>query len=1040
MKRNSLLLFALIVFIGLKINYAQAPDWTRVLQFNTNGPHAVNGVTTDANSVYAAISISSNITFEGTNFTSVGLKDLLLVKTDYAGTVAWMKHLNAQAYGTVYANAIRTDASGNIYISGILSGTTTIGSSTITSDAPINAFIAKFDTDGNGLWATKFSADGTGSSRLTLDASGDIYLISRSSKLMKFSSTGAKVWEQTYPDKTLQAIAIHGSSLYIGGCLQNGTTTFGAIPLASLGSINTGFLLKADLDGVYTNSLLIDGSTAPGKDGSTITDIICDNSGNLIITGAYVKDLILGTVTITNTESAHYTYVAKCDNNLVFTWAKSSTSLNYTSATILLYRLFLDNSGNIFQYGMNSYSIAYESVSLSPGSNQFLFKFDSNGNPISGQILSNSNVGLVAVFSDGKIFQGKHFNTDGPSYGNFALTQLNNDLTVNWEKVSSNSLVGTASIKYIKHDAEGNMYLLTRILGRCDYFGTPISTNITLTVISKHDINGTLLWKNQIADNYLNWHGTGFLLDKDNSIITSGFFKTSLTVGSTTLTTSNTSYEGYVAKYNTAGDFLWAAKMDLGGNVNSSITVATDKDKNVIVSGVKRPSNYIVKFNAEGSRLWSKEFPMESEFFAMTSTDDDKNIYLTSEIYLNNNGGSTTIGTVTLNQTNEDGATALIKLDPDGNAIWAKTYGGIDGATWPTGWAVNIRTDAVGNSYLWGWCENNAKFGANTFTNPFTPNEKFSFYITKINTSGDVVWAKAIYEAKMGFNYGDLLDLGKDGNIYVGGHFKDMISLDGTIYTPEGLNDFFAIKFSINGIFQWMKTIPSDAGSIINGLSVYDNDVLSLAGHAGKSYTLGGTTINKKNGSNCIVATLGNLKYIRVSSNTLNIAAAANSTNSFSVSSNIDWNVYSNQTWLTVNSPSGSNNATITVTAASNPTATTRTANITISGADVTDKTVVVTQASGTSGVNDIDGLKEINIFPNPCNGRFKISLNNYRNETIDVTISDALGRTVKSLTLNGLPENHAEEISIENIANGLYFVIVKTNNSKVVKTITITN
>jgi len=1036
MKRFAFFLSVVIWIIVFQESNAQAPDWTRVLQFNTYGTQSVNVVTADANSIYAAVSISSNISFEGTNITCVGLKDLILIKTNYAGEVSWIKQINANSNGTIYASAIKSDASGNIYVSGVFSGTSTIGSSTITSDLTNNSFVAKFDADGNGVWATSFLSSGSGSSRIAIDASGNLYLISNTNKLIKYNASGAKQWEQSYANRTLQAIAIYGSNLYLGGCLQSGTTSFGTILLDSQGGTNTGYLVKGDLDGNYTNSVVLIGSTL--DDGSSVSDIAIDNSGNLIITGGFVLNLELGTLSVNGTTTGSYVYIAKCDNSFNFSWATGSARIIAPYKVALWnYRVFIDNSNNIYQYGVNPYSFDYGTVSYtSTGANQFLFKFDSNGSPVNGYALSNTYLDKTIVTPSGKVVLGSTYSQENTSnYSNFYIAQLNNDITANWEKVSTNSLTGTAKINNIRHDADGNSYLVTRILGYCDFFGTIVNTNKSLTIISKHDMDGNLLWMNQIADINSTGTGTTFILDKDNNIITAGVFKTSLVVGTETLTTSNTSYEGYVAKFNSSGDFLWAETMNLGENVGSVINVATDKDKNVIVSGVNAPSNYLVKFDSNGNKLWAKTFPMESYYTSLVSTDDNNSIYLATEIYLYNSTGSATIGTVTLNQTNEDGSIALIKFDSDGNTLWAKTYGGVTGASYPDGFPVDIKNDAAGNSYIWGWCTNNAIFGTSTFTNPFTPNQKFSYFIAKINTSGDVVWAKPIYETKYAFNYYDLLDLDKYGNIYIGGHFSDRIKFESNEYTPEGLSDFFAMKLSNAGELQWMKTIPSNGG-VFNALSVYDNDILTFVGLAGKNSTLGSTTINRKSGSNCIVATLGNLKNLMVSSNNLTVAAATNSTNTFNITSNISWTVSSDQTWLIPSSENGSGNETITLTAAENPSSATRSANVAVEGTGVPTQTIIVTQEGNTSAINVVDNITSFYVYPNPNNGRFKLCLANYKSDLITVTISNIRGSIIKDITFKNIPLTFTQDIDLENAEKGIYFITVKTADSKEVKSL----
>jgi hypothetical protein len=93
---------------------------------------------------------------------------------------------------------------------------------------------------------------------------------------------------------------------------------------------------------------------------------------------------------------------------------------------------------------------------------------------------------------------------------------------------------------------------------------------------------------------------------------------------------------------------------------------------------------------------------------------------------------------------------------------------------------------------------------------------------------------------------------------------------------------------------------------------------------------------------------------LSVSPTSLSVAAAVNSTGTFSVTSNTSWTVTSNQTWLAVSPTSGSNNATVTVTAQQNTSTSTRSATVTVSGTGVTSQTVTVTQ-SGTGGGSTVN-------------------------------------------------------------------------------------
>lgn len=81
---------------------------------------------------------------------------------------------------------------------------------------------------------------------------------------------------------------------------------------------------------------------------------------------------------------------------------------------------------------------------------------------------------------------------------------------------------------------------------------------------------------------------------------------------------------------------------------------------------------------------------------------------------------------------------------------------------------------------------------------------------------------------------------------------------------------------------------------------------------------------------------------------TVYIAAAANSTNTFSITSNLSWTASSNQNWLSLNNYNGTGNATITLTAQAN-TGSPRTATVTVTASGAPNRTVTVIQVDAVS-------------------------------------------------------------------------------------------
>jgi len=982
MKTTTFIIFCMILCASIRMNYAQAPDWTRVLSSSPYEAQEGRVVAADENlNVYMAATISGPVTFDGIVYSSVGKRDLLLTKWKTNGTAIWKKQINAQEGGKILPQAINVDKKFNIYVLCSFSGTVKIGNNTLVSDADHNAFIAKFNSSGNGLWATSYNYTGTGISKIALDGNNNsnLYIISFSTGLLKFNNSGTKLWEHNYPDRTLQAISIYGNVLYIGGALQQGITTFGTISLSSLGvRANTGFMIKGDLNMNFTKSFIInDGVTGLGS--TSVSDMVLDKKGALLITGGYRKDLILGSVVIQNPDLGYYTYIAKCDKNFKFAWARTSTIFSINNLEIINYRIFSDNSGLIYQYGTHQFPFSYGAVTFNPeGGNQYLFKFDSKGNALAAYALLNSSRFGTIVTPAGKVLSTGSFTYNGAtSYGNLYITQRNNFLSIDWRKLSSNNQSGFLSTNGIKYDTEGNMYVLSVMRGYCNYFGALIRNDNFTTLLAKHDPEGNVMWVKEIrdaADNMYGYNliGSRIVLDEANNIITIGRFNNTLIIGNQTVFASQTSWnpDGYVAKFDPNGQFKWAVKFDADGSFGIHCGVTTDTENNIIATGEFNnvmtvagnmlssdglDGAFMVKLAPDGNCIWAKGFPIgEIVYIAIAGTDGSNNIYFSGEMY-NRTSKQLKFDELVVPQSDEDCGNVVVKFDPDGNAVWGNFYGKVAGlfmteSTWP----VAIKTDIEGNIYSWGWCFNNAVFGSYTLSSPFNSG-LLNFYLAKINSSGEVVWANGITVKNYIVSYGELLDMDAEGNLYVGAQFKDSIRINSAYYKPQSSNDFFLAKYSNDGTFQWLKTVPSNR-NFGNSLSVFDEDVLTLAGTSINDIAFDGQVCTGNGGTSGILATLGSMpSYFKAS-----------------------------------------------------------------------DAKAKISRSPG-------DAI-DVQVYPNPSNGQFTLQLNSETKGRMVVVVYNSLGKAVKKLNLRIQTGITTEEIDVSFLPKGTYRIEFRLNGDKITR------
>lgn len=83
----------------------------------------------------------------------------------------------------------------------------------------------------------------------------------------------------------------------------------------------------------------------------------------------------------------------------------------------------------------------------------------------------------------------------------------------------------------------------------------------------------------------------------------------------------------------------------------------------------------------------------------------------------------------------------------------------------------------------------------------------------------------------------------------------------------------------------------------------------------------------------------------------------------------------------------------------------------------------------------DWAGILALNVWPNPNNGQFTVSFHSGTNDVISLLVTDALGRTIRDLQLNGTGTIR-EEIDLSNEEKGMYFVRVKQGEKTFTKKI----
>ncbi len=431
MKKHYTFLLLILIFCSVNV-LGQSNGWIwgrEGMSAGGGGSEGYSTCTDTAGNVFiCGVFNSSSITFGSTTFTNAANSNLLyVVKYDSTGNVLWAKSSGTHlAFGL----SIWTDVSGNLYLTGWYPDTLTFGTFTLTTVGSNDIFIVKYDPNGNVLWAQ--SAGGTLDDRaqgVSVDTSGNVFITGFSYSptitfgsitltntgntnvlTAKYDTNGNPIWARSVGggnDNEGMSIATDPiGNAFVTGFFISSSLTFGSVTLTNTGAMDM-FIVEYDPSG---NVLWAKNAGGTGPDEG---DFVCvDASKNVYVTGSFYSSSIhFGSTTINNTGNEDV-FLAKYDANGNLVWVKDigGTNAEYS------HNVCTDPGGNVYVVGgFLSASLTFASVTLTPpvGSSDPLFiaEYDGNGTVLCASYLSSGGDDWIGASADrfGNVYVGGDF-------------------------------------------------------------------------------------------------------------------------------------------------------------------------------------------------------------------------------------------------------------------------------------------------------------------------------------------------------------------------------------------------------------------------------------------------------------------------------------------------------------------------------------------------------------------------------------------------------------------------------------------------------
>ncbi|MEO7330865.1 MAG: hypothetical protein ABI193_19985, partial [Minicystis sp.] len=341
----------------------------------------------------------------------------------------------------------------------------------------------------------------------------------------------------------------------------------------------------------------------------------------------------------------------------------------------------------------------------------------------------------------------------------------------------------------VRTDPAEDIYMANYITGVVDYGLGNVGLGEYISLV-KLNPAGTTLWS-KAYPNGTKQYPNGLAVNAAGRLFLGGGYFNTLKFGAPAAPITPVGQDDvFAAGFSTVGATFWSKSYGDGNSFQQFNRITADLQGNPVMTGwLTGAANFgggalngnnvdiiVVKLDQNGNHLWSKLYGNASlEGGHSVAVDNNGNVvvvgYLTGSV--NFGGGAIGAGNTIF----------LLKLDANGNYVWAKTFS----STQSELRHHRIAIDGAGNIYIGGGKLGTINFGGGALATSAGVGF-YDAYVAKFDVNGNHVWSK---------NYGDgqeqwVSDIAVDaaGNVIATGSFMGAINFGGGVMNSLGGTEF----------------------------------------------------------------------------------------------------------------------------------------------------------------------------------------------------------------------------------------------------------
>lgn len=351
-------------------------------------------------------------------------------------------------------------------------------------------------------------------------------------------------------------------------------------------------------------------------------------------------------------------------------------------------------------------------------------------------------------------------------------------------------------------------------------------------------------------------------IDPQGNIFTAGVFTGSLKFGDLPALVGG-GQDFFLVKFDAAGKPLWSKQFGDATNNGNFTKLAVDKSGNVVLAGgLNGTANFgggatvnqggtdifVAKYDPSGNYKWGKTFGGAGNEIARTvAVDSQGDVLLAGSL-----NGTVSFGGATFTAGGNQTDGFLTKLAAaNGAHVWSKHFAEATGQVNSNQWISRIAIDPADYIQVVGTFNKSANFGGA----PLTTTSTLALVVARYDAAGNHNWSQA---------FGGTAQIGAGGvasdslgNIVVGAILTGAIDFGGGSISAQGIYDNVClVKFDATGALKWSKVFSDGGDDQVADISTDADNNVVVTGYMGGTPDFGGGPLANAGSKNAFLAKL----------------------------------------------------------------------------------------------------------------------------------------------------------------------------------------